>query len=379
MAGSDVKTIFLSACEASADIHCANLIKEIKQNRPDTKFIGIGGDHMAEAGCELLENTVARSAMTYKAFAEVGYFYKVLKRIKKLFKETPPDLLVVCDSPSFNFHVAKAAKKKDIKTFFFVAPQLWAWASWRIKKLKGCCDSLACILPFEQEWFNSRGAKATFIGNPLLAGLYDDIKSSVKNYDGFDRQNAKIALVPGSRRHEIETIWPAMQEIALRLKKDFENIQFTAVAFNEKTKRELDNTRVEGFDCDYSVATVRETAKTSDFTFVTSGSACLEIASAGCPMCIMYQTNKILWHLVGRWLVKTPHLSLVNIVAGRKIVPEFMPYFNSTEPIYQTAKNLLEDPSAMANLSRELTELTSPLAEKNAEHEAVKLILEMIQ
>jgi lipid-A-disaccharide synthase len=370
--------VFISACEASADIHCAKLIKAVKSKNPDIEFIGIGGDNMKQAGCLLLENTVSRAAMLHKALAEIGYFYKIFKRIKQYLKENPVKLVIVCDSPSFNFHVAKLAKKIGIKTFFYVAPQLWAWAPWRIKKLKKCCDKLACILPFEEQWFNSRGANATFIGNPLFAGQYERIRLSAKLYENFNAKNAKIALIPGSRRHEIESIWPAMQKIAMKLKRKYKNITFTAVAFNEKTKNTLKNTRIPGFDCQYSVATVIDTARNSDFALVTSGSACLEVASAGCPMAILYQGNKFLWHLIGRWLILTKYLSLVNILAGKKLVPEFMPYFDSIEPIYDAACKLLDKPAEMKQLSASLVALTSPLAEKNAELEAARLIDEMV-
>lgn len=375
---SNKKTIFFSACEASADIHCANLIKSIKQINDDFEFVGIGGANMEKAGCHLIENPVSRSAMLHKAFAEIGYFYGILKKIKKYFKTNKPDLVVVCDSPAFNFHVAKAAKKNSVKTFFYVAPQLWAWAPWRIRKLKKCCDKLACILPFEPKWFGDRGLQAEFVGNPLLAGKYDLIERAEKSYQDYDPQSCKIALIPGSRRHEIESIWPAMCQISLKLKEKYKNTVFTAVAFNDETREKLQNSKPADLQCDFTIASVRQTAEKSDFTFVTSGSACLEVASAGSPMCIMYQANKYLWHMIGKWLVRTKNLSLVNILAGRELVPEFMPYFDSIDPIFKAADNCISDPERMKTLSTQLVELTKPLAQFNAETQAAALICKMV-
>ncbi len=375
---SEKLKIFISACEPSADVHCGNLIRQIKSIRDDVEFVGIGGEYMQAAGCELLENPISRAAMLHNVIKDIGFYKKLYGKVKKLFKEANISLVVVCDSPAFNFHIAKLASKKSIKTFFYIAPQLWAWAPWRIKKLKKWCDTLACILPFEQKWFESRGVMAKFIGNPLLAGKYEQVCSSVKTYENYDPQSCKIALVPGSRGHEIESIWPAMCEIALKIKEKFKDAHFTVVAFNEETQEKLKASQPNGLECDFSVASVRKTACEFDFTLVTSGSACLEVASAGCPMAVMYQSNKYLWHIVGKRIVRMKNLSLVNILADRDLVPEFMPYFNSTEPIYTAVDQLLRNPEKMQKLSNDLVELTKPLARLNAQENAANLINEMI-
>jgi lipid-A-disaccharide synthase len=167
--------IFLSAAEHSADSHCASLIEALQQKQGNIEFFGVGGDKMAGAGCKLLEITVAEAAMTYKAFSKVGKYLRLINKIKRFFKDEKIDLVIVCDSPAFNFHVAKAAKKMGIKTLFYVAPQLWAWAAWRIGKLRRYCDKLCCILPFEENWFRERDIDATFVSNPLFDGLKTEL------------------------------------------------------------------------------------------------------------------------------------------------------------------------------------------------------------
>ncbi|MHC4147370.1 MAG: glycosyltransferase family protein, partial [Planctomycetota bacterium] len=146
--------VFISAAEPSGDSHCAGLMTALQSSGYDIDFVGVGGPKMADAGCELLENTAGKAAMTYKAFSHIARFYKLIKRIRRYLTDNKVDLVIVCDSPAFNFHVAKAAKKTGIKTLFYVAPQLWAWGGWRIGKLRERCDKLCCILPFEQDWFN---------------------------------------------------------------------------------------------------------------------------------------------------------------------------------------------------------------------------------
>ena len=368
MAGQDTKqTIFISAAEPSADRHCAALILALKQTKRDLKFVGIGGPKMAQASCTLIENPVGRAAMTYNAFAHVSHYYRLIKKVAKFLAISKPNLVIVCDSPAFNFHIAKAAKKSGIKTLFYVAPQLWAWAPWRIQKLRKCCDKLCCILPFEQEWFTSRGVPAEFVGNPLLDGLtQSDLNRAKRDYRNFNPANAKIAIVPGSRPAEVGTLWRPIQQIAIALRKRYPNAAFTTVAVDEATRGALDSTRLMGFRTDYSIDSVYQTTRSSDFALVASGSATLQVAYAGCPMVIMYQTNPSLWHLFGRWLVTTKYLSLVNILAGKELVPEFMPYFRSIEPIIETVKNLLEDKARLVQTNSDLLALVGPLATKKA-------------
>src|SRR4030042_208434 len=305
--------IFISAAEPSADAHCAALITALKQSTYDIDFVGVGGPKMAAAGCQLLETTVARAAMIYNAFAQVGFFYKIIKRITRYLKSNKVDLVIVCDSPAFNFHIAKAAKKANIKTLFYVAPQLWSWAGWRIKKLRKFCDKLCCILPFEQDWFSQRGVDTTFVGNPILDELNPPLTPYRKKYLDFNPKNAHFAILPGSRTAEINTLWVPMQQIALCLKQKYPNATFTTAAVDADRQKTLENTQIPGFQCKYAISSVCETARNADFAIVASGRATLQVAAVGCPMVIMYHSSNILWHLLGGWLLTTKYLSLVNI------------------------------------------------------------------
>ena len=370
--------VFLSAAEPSADAHCAGLITNMQKMDPGIEFVGVGGPKMAQAGCELLENTVGKAVMIYNAFSQVARFYKLLKRISRYFKDNNVDLVIVCDSPAFNFHVAKAAKKAGIKTLFFVAPQLWAWAGWRIRKLRKFCDKLCCILPFEQDWFSQRGVDAVFVGNPLLDKLEIAVKRH-EQYKDFQPENARFALMPGSRGAEIDSLWRPMQQIALRLKEKYAGATFITVAVDSRRQEILRKAQIPGFECQYSVDSVNKTAGEVDFSIVASGSATVEVAAAGCPMVIMYQINRTLWRLFGWMIIRAKLFSLVNILAGRELVPEFMPCFASIEPIIASIENLVQDSSKMAQLSGELTRLTEPLAKKKASREVAIIAVEMMR
>jgi len=371
--------VFISAAEPSADSHCANLISAFsKTGYGNIEIVGVGGPKMAEAGCKLLQATVGKAAMLYNAFTQVGYYYKLLKRIKRYFKSNKVDLVVVCDSPAFNWHVAKCAKKAGIKTLFYVAPQLWAWAGWRIRKLRKRCDKLCCLLPFEENWFSKRGVDVNFVGNPMLAAMEIEW-GRPKQYADFDPRKLRLALMPGSRQAELKALWRPMQEIALRIKDKYPGATFVTVAVDARRQKALDEKKVPGFECDYTIGSVSETADAVDFAIVASGSATLQVAAVGCPMVVMYQSSRILWYLVGWWVIRTKYLSLVNILAERELVPEFMPYFTSVEPIAESIERLLEDKSKLAEISGALMELTKPLGEKKAGQEVAQIVLEMLR
>jgi lipid-A-disaccharide synthase len=334
---------------------------------------------MAAAGCRILDSTTSRAAMTYNAFRHIGFFYKLIKRVSNYLQTNKVDLVIVCDSPAFNFHIAKAANKANIKTLFYVAPQLWSWAGWRIHKLRKYCNMLCCILPFEQDWFRQRGIDTTFVGNPNLDELNPPLDAYRKNYCDFNTENAHFAIMPGSRTAEINTLWIPMQQIAICLKQKHPNAVFTTVAVDADRQKQLKNAQIPGFECKYTIGAVIDTARTADFTIVASGSATLQVAAGGCPMVIMYQSSKILWHLLGRWLLTTKYLSLVNILANKELVPEFMPYFGSIKPIVEAIEMLLENSDKLTQTSSELIQITEPLSRKKACKEVAGIVVEMLR
>ena len=378
MADVKSKRVFISVNDPSADAHCAGLVTALKQTGAPMEFVGIGGPKMAAAGCELLESTVGKSVMAYNVVAHLGHYYRLVRRVRRYLRDHPIDLMIVCDSPSFNVHVAEAAKKADVKTLFYVAPQLWAWGGWRIHRLRRLCDKLCCILPFEESWFRERGVDTVFVGNPLLDKLPSDLSGRRKDYSRFEPANARVALMPGSRSAEIGTLWRPMQEIAGRLQQKYPGMRFVVVAASEERRRLLEQSQIPGFTCEYSVDTVRDTAAAVDFSIVASGSATLEVASSGSPMVIIYHTNPVIWHLVGRWIVHPKFFTLVNLLANRRLVPEFMPYFTSIAPIVRTVEEYLANRDLLVRTSNELIDMVEPIAGKNAGEEAARVVLKML-
>lgn len=374
------KRIFISTLEHSAEKHCANLIAALKNKTGQPiQFTGFGGRDLSAAGCETLDDTVSRAAMHYNVFKQLGYYKKLIRQTNEYFEQNKVDLVIVCDSPAFNFHIAKAAKKHGVPVLFYVAPQLWAWAPWRIRKLRKCCDKLACILPFEKDWFTCRGVDTEFVSNPLFDETQLNLQGNFKSYSDYDSQAPKIALLPGSRDAEINSLWPAMLDVAAALKENHPGAVFTTCSPDADKQAVL-----ESIAEDNSVEIVYETNKLidvclrSDYAIVASGSATLQVAAAGCPMTVMYQSNPLMWHLLGRWLVRLPHFSLVNILAGKELVPEFMPYFKSIQPIIQRTHGLLSTPARMSQVSQSLVELIKPLTQRRASDATAEIVAEML-
>ncbi len=298
------KQIFISALEHSAEMHCANLMQAVANKQtatgdvwpgqehiaveslqPAVQWVGFGGEKMEQAGCRLLDHTVKRAAMIYNVFGQLGYYRTLIRQANDYFANNAVDLVVVCDSPAFNFHIAKAAKKHAIPVLFYVAPQLWAWAPWRIHKLRRCCDKLACILPFEKDWFQVRGVEAEFVSNPLFDTMDIALEQQLKTYGDYTPAAPKIALLPGSRDAEIRTLWPAMLDMAAALKEKHPDAVFSACAPDTDKlgllKEIADDYTNGSADIDYHIGTLADLAMQSDLAFVASGSATLQVAAAG--------------------------------------------------------------------------------------------------
>lgn len=399
MSALQPKQVFISALEPSAQIHCANLIAAVSEllqgpssdwpgadskhialpEKPAIQWTGLGGPQMAAAGCRLLENPVGRAAMLYNVFRQLGYYRTVLKTAVDYLKTNPVDLLVVCDSPAFNFHLARAAKRLGIPVLFYVAPQLWAWAPWRIRKLRRCGDRLACILPFEKDWFSRRGIQTDFVGNPLFDDILFNPDQCYKSYSDYNPAAPKIALLPGSRNAEIQSLWGPMQKIALQVLSHHPGLQVSAAASDEDKLAWLQAHQLPNLTIQYQIGEVFSMARRSDLALVASGSATLQVAAAGCPMLVLYQSNPLLWHLIGRWLVRTRFLSLVNILARKELVPEFMPYLPRLSTMSARACALLDNKLLLIQTSTALVELTRPFAARNASRQTASIVLEMLK
>jgi len=370
------RRIFISAAEASADAHGAKLILQLREEPGNVQCEGLGGEAMAGAGCQLLENLVDRSAMLTHAVGQVFFYRKLLKRVKRHFAQNPPDVVVVVDSPAWNFHVALAAKKFGIPVLYYIAPQLWAWGAWRIGKLRSRVDKVACILPFEETWFRERGVEAQYVGHPL----FDDEQQieGPNPWQEIRKEFPTVALLPGSRKHEIQHLWPPMQKIAAKIREKYPHVRFITAASSEANETLLRRELPKSLEVDVRRTSIEAATRHADLALVASGTATLEVAAQNCPMIILYHVPWLQWHLVGRWLVKTRYLSLVNILADRELAPEFMPFGGRVQEVTDKALSLLEDDEQRQEMRIALRRLVEPILKPGAAAQTAKLAKDLL-
>ena len=385
------RRVFITVAEVSGDRHAAQLVKSLKALDPQIEVEGLGGPEMAAAGATVHFDTVQNAAMGWRGALRAGEVYRRLRWTRRHFEQRRPDLLVGVDSPSMNFHFAKAAHARGIPVMQYVAPQLWAWREGRMAKLRKWVDHLACILPFEEAYFRRHGVRATFVGHPL----FDELPPHRSAADGprFPERPPVVGLLPGSRRSEAAANFPRMLKVAARIREAFPAARFlipTTPATHEVVERAL---RASGSaDGVAAASTFRrdafdELVPQCDLCVTVSGTATLHVAGFGVPMIVVYHGSQLLWNAVGRWLIRTRTFALVNLLADPNptdpdpaghVVPEYVPWCGSTEPVARRAIDYLSNPSKLDLQQRALDRLVGTLDRPGASMNVARLAMELI-
>ncbi|HMD55254.1 MAG TPA: lipid-A-disaccharide synthase [Phycisphaerae bacterium] len=377
-------TFFLSAAEHSGDALGAALIAVLREEFPDARFTGIGGDKMAAAGCRLLADPTRNSAMLLGAVTQVGFWMKLLDGVKRQLALDPPDVVIPIDSPSVNVRVAHLARKAGIPVCYYVAPQHWAWGSWRTGKLRGVVDTLCCVLPFEENYFRLKGIHAVYVGHPLFDQPANSPDVDPARLDPPLPTGAiKLAVLPGSRRAEVNANLPIMLEVVQAVKGRFANSVFVAAAADEDRAWQIRHfLQKTGTRMEVRIGATNAIIRWANLVLTVSGTATLEVARHHKPMVVLYALAAWKWNLVGNFLIQSRYMSLVNILADRELVPEFMPFHGSPDKLIQTTVDLLNQPQRLQEMSRSLADLTAEMeafsrqmpASRRVALEAAKLI-----
>ncbi|MGC9258502.1 MAG: lipid-A-disaccharide synthase [Phycisphaerae bacterium] len=355
---------FISAAEHSGDALGAALIAALRGEFPKARFTGIGGAKMAKAGCRVLADPTRHSAMLLGAVAQTGYWFELLARLKKELALDKPNVIIPIDSPTVNLRIARLGQRLRIPVCYYVAPQLWAWAPWRIKTLRASVNTLCCVLPFEQAYFGQQGVPTVYVGHPLF-----DLPADQPQTDPdllrppLPKAAVRIALLPGSRQAEITANFPPMLETFLALRGKFPGIAAVAAAADEDRAWQIRNFLPRyGAKIEVRTGATDAIIRWADLVLTCSGTATLQIARHHKPMLVLYRLAWWKWNLAGRFLVQSKFLCLVNILADRELVPEFMPFYGAVEPLVATATDLLAHPEKRQAVARQLAELTAPMA-----------------
>ncbi len=383
------RRVFITVAEVSGDRHAAQLVRSLKQLDPQMIIEGHGGPEMAAAGAYIHRETVGNAAMGWRGALRAAEMYRLLRWTRKYFDDTKPHLHIGVDSPSMNFHFARAAHDRGIPVLQYVAPQLWAWQEWRIKKVRRWIDRLACILPFEEEYFRRQNVNASFVGHPL----FDELPSNHDHRDspGSPRRPLVIGLLAGSRKSEAQANFAHQLEVAARIAETFPDAQFlvpSTAATAPVVQRCLEQTRGSrsiGVDMTqfvtHGIDQFDEMVRRCDLCLTVSGTATLHVAAYGVPMIVVYRGSPILWHLLARWVVRTRTYSLVNLLSDfhEHIVPEFVPWYGSNDRVASLAIDLLKHPEKLDAQRTRLRHLVQSLDKPGASMNVAKMAMEMIE
>ncbi|MCE2845410.1 MAG: lipid-A-disaccharide synthase [Sphingobacteriales bacterium] len=361
---------YIIAGEASGDLHGSNLIKELAVIDPKAEFRCWGGDLMQAQGAMLVKH--------YRDLAFMGFFEVVanlptiLKNIrlcKADITKWKPDVVIFIDYPGFNLRIASFARKAGFKTVYYISPQIWAWKESRIRTIRRDVDRMLVILPFEKEFYASRGMEVDFVGHPLLDAIDVNNKDPQwKEHHEIPAEKKLVALLPGSRKQEIRAMLPAMLE-ATRNRTDFYTVIACApsiqASFYRQWITESDSVRLVAGE-------TQAVLQHADAALVTSGTATLETALYGVPQVVAYKGHPVsVW--IARKLVKIRFISLVNLIMDTEVVKELIQDQMNAESLRTELDKLLQD-SHRNRLKTAYQELRQRLGVKGASKKAAKLI-----
>lgn len=350
------KQILIIAGESSSDLYAKHLIRELKKNIPQIKFFGLGGPRMLKEEKDIQDITHLASVGFWEVLKNFRKFKNIFNQTVKEVENKKPLAAILVDYPGFNLKLAQVLKKKRIPVIYYISPQIWAWAKGRIKKIKKYVDLMLVFFKFEEELYRKEGINATFVGHPLL----EIVKPALGKEDFLKKfnlpaTNYTISLLAGSRRAEVKMHLSLMLKTASYIYKKIKDVKFLILKPAELSETYYENIKSYPLPIYLISNNTYNGLSISDFAMVCAGTATLETAILGVPMVIIYKTSLFNW-LIIRPLIKIPYIGMVNIVADRKIVPEFIQYkikpfsiasyiiemFNRQEELNQQREELLK-------------------------------------
>ena len=328
--------LLVVAVEASADLHGAAVLRELRALRPGLMAFGAGGALLRAEGCETLVRAEDLSVMGIaEVLPAIPRILRALRTLRRAAEQRRPRVALLIDSPDFNLRLARKLRRLGIQVAYFIGPSVWAWRTYRVRQIARDVARMLVILPFEAEFYARHGVKAVYVGNPLADGLRPLLPATLtptrtptptptsrpdlRRALGLDPGSPVLALLPGSRRQEIRRIWPALLAAARLLRERMPDLQLVVpvapTVQRDWLRTDLPITFVEG--------RAPEVLGAADAAVVASGTATLEAALAQVPTVVVYRLSWLSW-IVGRLLVRLPFVSLVNLLAGRRLVPELL-------------------------------------------------------
>jgi len=384
-------TIFIVAGEPSGDLHGANLAREVRRIEPGIAIQGIGGEKMAATGMELRHDLAKEPIM---GFTEV---LRNLGRIRNVFRDTVmfleknrPDLLILIDYPGFNLRLAEHAKRLGIRTVYYICPQVWAWGKRRVRQIARLVEKVLVILDFEKSIYERAGLSVEFVGHPLIDQIEKTPLDQIFIAEHEQAKGITFGLLPGSRPQEVRRHLPIMLRSVELLRQDLPESRFLVACPNEQidllarqglakwrdrqTRRKQQNIP----DVEIACGKTYEVIKLSSVCLVASGTATLETAYFLKPMVVIYMTSFGSW-LLARSIIEVEHIAMVNIFAGKRVVPEFIQLGARPETIAAEVLDLVRNDQRRAAIERDLGEVKERLGRPGASERAARAVVDILE
>ena len=365
------------AGEASGDMHGAHLVKAIRALNRELDFFGVGGNALRKAGVHLmLDNSQIAVVGISEVFAKFKIILRALRIVKKGLSRIRPALLILIDFPDFNLYVAATAKKLGIPVMYYISPQVWAWRTGRVRKIKSVVDHMVVIFPFELSFYKRWHVPVTFVGHPLLDGMMSGTSREKKG--SLKEGGLLIGLLPGSRDGEITRLLPTMVQAADILSEQIPDIRF-AIPVASSVDRTLVESIVEEGTARISIRPdgLRDVLNEAALVITASGTVTLEAALAGTPMIIVYKVSPLSYWL-GKRLIRVKHIGMANLVAKRPVVPELIQNEASAERIARQALQMLRDEKELAQMRLKLRDVAESLGSSGASQRAAEVAIGLL-
>lgn len=326
--------IFFSVGEPSGDLHGANLIHELRRRRPDCEFVGYGGPRMAKAGCVLHEDLTKLAVMwLLRALMNLHKFWDLCSRADRYFRHHRPDAVVLIDYPGFNWWIARRAKAHGIPVFYYGVPQLWAWAGWRVTKMRRFVDHVLCKLPFEVDWYRDRGCNATFVGHPYFDQLRAEQVDEAFIQQLRSKNGPLVAILPGSRTQEVKGNFGYFLKAAKIVHDRIPDARFAVASF-KSSQQEFVKELLKGstLPIEVHVGRTGEIIRAADCAMAVSGSVSLELLYHTTPTVILYYVTRPAY-FVQTFLRKVRYITLVNLLTATDLFPKKVATYDPADPI----------------------------------------------
>ena len=371
------KKIVVVAGEESSDQHAASFIRQLNAAHPGLQFSGVGGQHMQDAGVELISDLAKYGATGIsEVVRHLGTIRQAFRAIKAHLRDHKPDLLVLVDSPGFNLPLAKFAKKTlGIRVLYYISPQIWAWKANRIHSIKKYVDQMAVIFPFEKKLYEQAGIPVAFVGHPLTNVIVTkEPIDTIRKRLGLPLHQPILAMLPGSRRNEIERHMPVLIETVKILLKSFPSLH-TVIPVAETIAPSVISAYFKDSNIPHTLikGEAQSVLQSCDCAVVASGTASLECALLQKPMCIIYKASFITY-LAAAKLIRVKYLGLCNLLQNKMIVPELLQYDCNPLELARVLTDLLTDPDVSHRMSKRLQKLSESLSTQQADCSIATLI-----